>query len=299
VFIEGGASRGRESALHVEVDRVFVAAHHEVLDMEKPPLGDQATLAAIVASARAAWPGVGIADETYIAYLAARVDHGHSLESLRTDDLFLACACVEQDLVALGLFEEHYIGRVRALVGHLRLPPADLDELEQSLRADLLVADDGPPTLARYAGRGELLGWLRVTAVRAGLRQRARAHKSESLDEDEQLASATDTPELAFLKAADVAAFREAFRVALASLEPVQQNVLRQHYIDGLSIDELGALHGAHRTTTARWLREAREALLKRTKKTLMKGGASSSQCESIVRQAGSRLELSLRSLLR
>lgn len=114
------------------------------------------------------------------------------------------------------------------------------------------------------------------------------------------MAAAGHNPELALLKASDQAAFMEAFREAMSTLSPEEQNLLRQHYIDGLSIDRLGELHRTHRTSCARWLRQSRETLFKRTKSILMKRTkASRSECESMIRHAQSRLEITFRSLLR
>jgi RNA polymerase sigma-70 factor (ECF subfamily) len=70
---------------------------------------------------------------------------------------------------------------------------------------------------------------------------------------------------------------------------------MRQQCLDGLSIDDLGGLHGVHRATAARWLQKARETLLKETKKNLMKRlGISLAEVDSILRILQSRLDLSL-----
>jgi RNA polymerase sigma-70 factor (ECF subfamily) len=138
-----------------------------------------------------------------------------------------------------------------------------------------------------------------VLAVRTAIKL---APKRELLVENEQLAALPalgGNPELRFLKEGSRAAFRAAFQEALLALDARAQTVLRQHYIDGLSIDQLGALYDTHRTTTARWLREAREALMTGTKKALMRDARlSPEECESVLRDVQSQLDLSLATLL-
>ncbi len=58
-------------------------------------------LAALVREARAAWPGLELPEERFLAHLAARVATrkmtARGLEQLRTGDLYLACACTAGD----------------------------------------------------------------------------------------------------------------------------------------------------------------------------------------------------------
>jgi|GEM_PF-4314550 len=50
-------------------------------------------------------------------------------------------------------------------------------------------------------------------------------------------------PEIAYLKQRYRDEFREAFVAALGALDERQRNVLRQHHLDGMTIDQLGSLH--------------------------------------------------------
>ena len=74
--------------------------------------------------------------------------------------------------------------------------------------------------------------------------------------------------------------------------------MLRQYYIDGLTIDRLAALYRVDRATTARWVVAARSAVLAGTRDFLGSAlGVTTSEVESILRLVGSQLELSLRQL--
>jgi hypothetical protein len=94
-------------------------------------------------------------------------------------------------------------------------------------------------------------------------------------------------------------AFKAAFAAAFSALAPRQRTLLRQQVLDGLTIDELGALYRVHRATAARWLERAREALLSGTRTALERElKVSATECESIMRLAQSQLHVSIRRLL-
>src|SRR6185436_8511874 len=56
--------------------------------------------------------------------------------------------------------------------------------------------------------------------------------------------------------------FKQAFEEALAALSIHDRLLLRQHFLDGLSIDRMAALHDVHRATAARWIAKLVEKLL-------------------------------------
>jgi RNA polymerase sigma-70 factor len=127
---------------------------------------------------------------------------------------------------------------------------------------DLLVGD-GSPKIADYAGRGELVGWLRVTATRKALSLLRKTNREESLD-DVLLDHWPDTggdPSEQHLRAKYAAELKRAIHQAFADLEVRQRNLLRQHILDELTIDDLARLYRAHRATCARWVADAREIL--------------------------------------
>jgi RNA polymerase sigma-70 factor (ECF subfamily) len=113
------------------------------------------------------------------------------------------------------------------------------------------------------------------------------------------LASAGATPDVEYLKRSYRADFERAFRAAIQTLLPRERTLLRQHFLDGVSVNELGALYRVHRATIGRWLEHARSAVLVATRSHLTKHlHVPGSEIESILRLVLSGLELDLRPLL-
>lgn len=246
--------------------------------------------------ARAAWPGVHVDRETFAAFLDARVEDA-DLPKVRVEDLYVACACAAGNVKALGAVESRYFPDVDAALGKMGLTSDRIGEVKQGLRKLLFVGEEGaPPRIAEYRGTGDLRAWLRVTAMRAALKL-LRKHGRETSTDDAILEarSSEDDPELAYMKAAYRQAFREAFQESLESLHPKERTLLKQQIVDGLGIDELGALYQIHRATAARWVASAREKLLSRTRRTFMlRARITSDECESIMRLVRSQLDVSL-----
>jgi RNA polymerase sigma-70 factor (ECF subfamily) len=102
------------------------------------------------------------------------------------------------------------------------------------------------------------------------------------------------------VKARYVDEFQQAFSAALCGLSARDQTWLRQHVIDGLSIDQLGALYHVHRATAARHLQRIRVAVLAATRERLgSRLQVRPSELDSILRLIRSRLHVTLRWLVR
>jgi len=171
--------------------------------------------------------------------------------------------------------------------------------LLQSRRRGLFVGDETrAPRMADYGGRGDLRGWLRVTAVRAALKVLRKDKREVPLEEGALLeAEATSAdPEMAYVKELYRAQFRAAFQAALDSLEDREKALLKQHVVDGLSVDRLGDLHQVHRATAARWVAAAKEKLLERTREHFKQSvKMDDSECESVLRLVRSQLDGTIR----
>jgi RNA polymerase sigma-70 factor (ECF subfamily) len=106
-------------------------------------------------------------------------------------------------------------------------------------------------------------------------------------------------PELELVKRRHSEDFEAAFRDALAALAPRQRNVLRLHFVDGLTIAAIGAVHRVHRATAARWLAGARADVLERTRSALRaRLRLTPTEVDSLVAVVQSRLDVNLRALL-
>ena len=107
--------------------------------------------------------------------------------------------------------------------------------------------------------------------------------------------SSTDDPELDYLKKHYRAEFGAAFEAAVADLAPRARNHLRHLFVERLTIDQLAALYGVHRSTAARRLATARDALLQATRKQLVdRLQVESGEVDSIMRLIDSHIELSV-----
>jgi RNA polymerase sigma-70 factor (ECF subfamily) len=255
------------------------------------------------AKAREAWPDIHLPEEEFFAYLGQRLPASGTvaaaLGQLYVADLYLACACAGGDPVALRRFEASCVSQVDAVLLRRGHPPDRIDEVKQIMRARLLVGtgETGSSKISEYSGRGALTGWLRAIAVRTALNC-VRAEKTGARPvSDEPLVELVDPehPELAYLKDQYRQEFVVAFKRALASLEPRDRLLLRQHTLDGLSADQIGALYGIHRVSAFRWLARARDRLQAATRQYLVENlRVDPNELQSILRLIESRIDLSL-----
>lgn len=220
-------------------------------------------LTEVLAASRATWPGIEIPDEDFAAYLAARIDTplDEALGTIAATDLWLACGITRGIPAALRELEAR-LGAVAPAIAHLDGGSALVADVTAAVR-ERVLGTDGNGRIADYRGRGDLHGWLRVVAVREAL-QLLRARKREAPISDD-LAERMDDRGVE-LGPAEKHAYREAFAAALATLTPRERNLVKQQYVYGATIDELGKLYGVHRATAARWLAQIRDTLLHRTR---------------------------------
>lgn len=275
---------------------------------DRPAMGERdrdAELADALARGRAAWPAVQpIAADVFRAWLADRVPAKTELASVPCTDLYLACACAAGDPAAIAAFEDHYLREVAIAAARMRAAPGVLDEARQVVRDLMFVQRPGgaPPAITSYAGRGDLRGWVRVVAMREVLRLCDR-DKREVATGDEALLDALSPaadPELDHLKARYRDEFAAAFHEAVAGLTPRERTLLRHQLIDGVGIEQLGAIYKVHRATAARWLVSAREALLDGTRKRLAaKLKLTHAEVDSVIRLIQSRIDVSIERLLK
>ncbi len=263
-------------------------------------------LAASLAAGRERWPELTVSEAAFGAGLGARVaaeaDPLAALASLRAADVYLVCGCLEGDARALRALEAGPLRSVRDKLQRTGLPAEAVADACQRVAQICLVADGrSPARLGTYAGKGDLAGWLYVAVLREARRLAARearhvpASGPDLVDE-----SIGADPELAHLKDTYREAFRGCFHAALAELGERERNLLRQHVLDGLGIDQLATLHKIHRATAARWLTRVREDLARRTRALLARElGLGERESESVLRLIRSQLDLSLTRALR
>lgn len=283
-----------------ELERTFLSALPQAVRARfEDDSAPGTVLVAALDVARERYGGVSVDAADFARYAAERVEDPAQLVPERLADLLLACAAARGDEAALRVFENELFPELSPALGRLKLGAPERAELEQRLREELFVArPDRRPKIAEYSGRGDLRGWLKVTAVRLGFKLlRGRDDTDDSQLEDH--AASGEDPELALMKAEYRPLFKAAFQRALDSLPARDRLLLRQHVLDNLTIDQLGALHQVHRATAARWVRAARETLLKRIRRELMTAAdISARECDSVMNLVRSQLDTTLRSRL-
>lgn len=275
-----------------------------------PELG--ARLTALLAAGQATWPQLALDPLELVRFVARQLvaqlgsgtsagldEAGELLEGLRPADLYLACACASGDPAAIHAFERGYMSEVDHALARMHIDGSRLADVKQLVRQRLFVSQGGAPgKITEYGGRGDLRRWVRSVAVRTCLND-LRKGKREVLADDETLiarhAIPVDDPEVTYMKRTYAAEFRAAFSAALAGADAREQTLLRYHHVDGLNIDEIGAIYRVHRVTAFRWLEKAKERLVRVTLEDLRSRlRLSPRELDSVLRMIRSQVNLSL-----
>lgn len=232
-----------------------------------------AAVARIAAAGRAAWPAISLDD----AAIRERLSKSERIDQLHDSDLYLAIALAAGDAAAVHAFEDKLVPQIELALRRLRMPDALTEEVKQAIRV----------AIADYAGRGELAAWLRITATRKALKLENSGAREQTLDNVLLEHWPTGAPDR----------LKTAIRDAFAALEVRQRNLLRQHILDELTLDDLARLYRVHRATCARWLADARTELAQQTRKRLT-GMAANEELETLMRFLDSDIELSISRIL-
>ena len=252
-----------------------------------------AARAAFVERAHAAHPA-WLDDEAFLAHACSFATTDEELGRLDAPDLYLAHACARGVPEAIAVLEHEQFSRIREFAASVTTSPDFIKELTQQLRARLLVADDDRPArILSYSGRGSLGGWVRVSAVRLA-RDIGRSERAREAAHDKLEISVLD-PELAYLKRAYGSAVSAAIEGALAALEAEPRGLLKMHYVDGLTIEQVGIAYGKSRAISARMLAAARMTLLQDIRARLVGTvGVREDEADSLLAFVRSQLDVSL-----
>jgi RNA polymerase sigma-70 factor (ECF subfamily) len=257
-----------------------------------------ARLRAVEQTARGAWPGLDAGD-AFAEYLAARWPDGATLDEwlagAHASDLWLTCACARGVPGAIEAFDRAHLGAVADYLARSRADAALVEDVRQSLREKLFVG--GGRKIEEYSGRGPLGGWIRVLAVRAAIDlRRRRGERAPDLRGEQPQAI---DPELGYLADRYRGHVEEAFRRSLGALDGEQRTLLRMHFVDGVTLDELARLKNLHRATIARRLQHARRVIFEETSRHLRERlSLSTEELTSLVGLVRSQLQISVARLL-
>jgi RNA polymerase sigma-70 factor (ECF subfamily) len=296
---------------------VLQSAFVEVLSAERMPLveacpdvGQALVLACEQAQMR--WPSFAVTPRDFVRYMAnilnehpPKSDLDDWFAHLQAGDLWLVYACCSGLEDAIAAFEATHASLLKRVIKRYQHDLSTGEDLYQIVNERLFVGTSrSGPKLRAYAGQGFLENWLRVTCtricldiVRVGVQQ-----KRENAVPEDMLNALPDEGldvELAFLKKEYRGHFKKAFAEALQSLSSAERNMLRQHLVARLSLDQMAAVHHVHRATIARRLAKARQSLLQGTRESLMLHlRISENEFDSIMNLIQSRLDVSVQRLL-
>jgi RNA polymerase sigma-70 factor (ECF subfamily) len=255
---------------------------------------------------RARWPALSVDAEELFAHVAMHVppdaDRIAHLRSLVAEDLYLAYACANDLAGAVEAFDSHYLSRVPGFIAHIDRSPAFAEELRQVLRERLLVArTDGPPRIADYAGRGALMVWVRLSAVRLALNHHAKVEVARRVDDESVLddLASDSSPELKLLRVRYAAALTDALKQAVATLATDDRVILRMYYASGQNTQRIATALRVDRSTAARRLVSARQAVFEATRSILQTQlPIDTNEFASLARALHDNLNISLNQLL-
>lgn len=248
-----------------------------------------------VTRGRRAWPSLHIDVEHVSEWLSRQPPP----DALHFEDLYLAIGCAQRRPEALSIFESQLMPTITPLLRRLNLDPELVDEARQRLRQLLFAGNT--PKIAKYSGKGSLVGWLRTVTLRVTLN--LKESQSLGADRDDEalweLADMKGDLELVHIKTHSRHQFKAAFQDALAGLSARERTLLRLNVLDGLNISQIGALFQTHRSTIARWLAGARETLARDTRALLRERlRVSEAELDSLTGLVESQLDVSLSRLL-
>lgn len=250
--------------------------------------------------AREAWPDLPDQTDAFVRHLAGKLAPDASLPDaitgLHTSDLWIVVACLSGDDTAREQFDRTFLPVARSAWRRMGLGAPTVEDLEQSLRMSFHLAPEQQSALLGYSGRGALRAWVKSTAVHAALKNirtddRRRARDGTQLQHG---VLAVD-PEIEYLRQRYARELSAAFEAAVSELSARERTLLRQHFVDGLTCDDLALVHGIHRSTAARRVDRARSRLAEVIKDRLRNElRISQVELESMIRLVRSELHLSL-----
>ena len=259
-------------------------------------------LAGALERGRVAWPQLVVDDEAFVLAIARGIREAPepvlAISELALEDLYLAQACATGAQLALEAFATTCAPTLAGSLRQMGLAGHVIDELTQEVHAKLFVGT--PPRIATYTGRAALRSWVRTVATRAAV-DRLRKPDTVALEDElvDRLSDPGRGPDLEYFRATYRLEFKQAFEEALATLDVRERNLLRHHFVDELTTEQIGTLYGVHKTTAFRWLEAARTALSKRTRTGFQQRlKLLPTELDSILAMLQSQIDLSLSRVL-
>jgi RNA polymerase sigma-70 factor, ECF subfamily len=259
-------------------------------------------LSALFAQALAQHPTLAVTSPDFEAGWQAR-SRETALEPERAADVLLAIALERADAAAVTWLRREITGALQQ-VGH-RVPRQVWDDIESDVVMRLTVGSETAGARIRdYTGRGPLAAWVRVVVVRHALSRAPAPSRSEEndleqavLDDVERSAVGLDVK---LLRARLKGVLGPALVSAIGRLEPRERSLLRLHFLEGATLEDLARSYGVHAATVSRWLAAAKASFLTATRDAVAPlVGVGRMDVDSLVRALEGSLDVSLHRVLR
>lgn len=231
-------------------------------------------------------------DRTLAIFVAKEptCSEGQYLDRLHALDWYVVCACLERDNAAWETLFAARTGRADCLLVDAlraraaRLYPRDEERQENAVAefwGQLLVAEHGLPTLARYDGQRPLVPWLIRVFQNAHVSRLRSASGLKPLPEDDL---AMPLPAAPGGESRWHGAFVLAARSAIGELTEVEILILGLRLRYRLSQREAAALLGVHEGTVSRQTDKLRDRCLDSIRSRLLEQGWTGENLEDLVR---------------
>ncbi|MBL9008219.1 MAG: hypothetical protein JNJ46_28425 [Myxococcales bacterium] len=266
-------------------------------------------ISTLIKRAEARYPELALPEERFLPFLdrclrEAAVSSS-VLGSLHIEDVYLACGYGLGIEAARLQVEADHFSRIQRRLERMQLPSALIADVLQELRCRMVEMLRPDYSGRVYSGRGSLGGWLYIAALRIAERLKKRAlHELPNHDErvahdvHDRLLPAPDA-EMEHLMHSCRAAFEAALQQGLAALSCRERNLLRYHFLERLSIDQLAEIYDVHRATAARWIVRAQQHLADETRARFSAQiPIAADSMPRLLRMIRSKLDLSLSAVL-
>jgi RNA polymerase sigma-70 factor (ECF subfamily) len=249
------------------------------------------------------WPAVKLSFDEFCRHLEALGWVGEVPPD--ASGLYLCRACLLNVEGAWETIDREFQGAMRAAIRRVDASEEFVDETLQLVRHRLLSGES--PKIGTYKGQGALAAWLRMLARRIAIdeakargRRRLRAAELATRLEAFVEHPRDNSPDKALLRHRYANLVAQALSSVLKSLPVRDRSVLRLHYVQRQSIDDIGRIYAVHRATAARWLASCRAQIVEELQKALKRelGPLQAGEFDSLVGSVQSGIDLSITSLL-
>ena len=281
--------------------RSYVSALGSGVDLEGSKL--EGRLSELYARGAAAHPSLSIDSATFARHLAlcrAVIEPG--ARSPHVEDLFLVCAALAGESAAIVSLRRRYHVVVVNYLRRIDSTLAARKDIEDQVWGLLLAGDGGrPPKLARYSGKGELAGFIGVSAQRfafTAVRHSAAYERALTRARAEAMIVSGD-PELTIIKERYRLGFEQAVRDALAILDDRARMMLRMLVVDGQSMDRIAEVYRVNQSSISRRLEKVRKEVATEVRRLLRERlSVAETEFDSIANLVRSQLELTISRVL-